>query len=110
MLAKIFATSSQLIVNEPAESRRKSRMVDHSIGRREFLSGLLGATSLAGAQSQRPPNIILILTDDQGWGDVGIHGNKDIETPAMNRLAAESVEFTHFYVSPVCAPTRASLM
>ncbi len=58
----------------------------------------------------RPPNIILILTDDQGYGDAGFHGNDQIRTPNLDQLAAESVELTRFYVEPVCAPTRASLM
>ncbi|TRX48792.1 arylsulfatase [Fulvivirga sp. M361] len=57
-----------------------------------------------------PPNIILILTDDQGWGDVGFHDNDMINTPHLDQLAKESVAFTRFYVSPVCAPTRASLL
>ncbi len=57
-----------------------------------------------------PPNVILIVSDDQGWWDVGIHGNKDIETPTLDRLASEGVELTRFYVAPVCAPTRAGLM
>ncbi len=73
-----------------------------------------GAASLSLASAQNAagklPNIVLILTDDQGWWDVGAHGNKDIETPVMDRLAGEGVNFTHFYVSPVCAPTRSSLM
>ncbi len=56
------------------------------------------------------PNFVLIVTDDQGWWDVGSHGNKDIETPNLDRLAAESVELTNFYVQPVCAPTRAGLL
>jgi arylsulfatase A len=56
------------------------------------------------------PNIFLIVTDDQGWWDLGVHGNPVLETPTLNRLAAEGVRFTHFYASPVCTPTRASLM
>lgn len=58
----------------------------------------------------RPPNVVLIVTDDQGWGDVGFHGNPRLKTPHLDRLAAESVELGHFYVCPVCSPTRASLM
>jgi arylsulfatase A-like enzyme len=61
----------------------------------------------SGAQK---PNIIFILTDDQGWADITCHGNPDIETPTLDRLAEKSVEFTNFYVSPLCSPTRASLM
>jgi arylsulfatase A-like enzyme len=56
------------------------------------------------------PNILLVITDDQGYGDLGAHGNPLIHTPALDQLAGESVELTHFYVSPVCAPTRASLL
>ena len=70
---------------------------------------LLGLASFAGAQDT-PPNIILLVSDDQGWWDVGIHGNEDIETPTLDQLAAEGVELTRFYVAPVCAPTRAGLM
>ena len=56
------------------------------------------------------PNVILIMTDDQGHGDLGYHGNPHIQTPVLDSLAANSIRFTNFYVSPVCAPTRASLM
>ena len=56
------------------------------------------------------PNVILIVTDDQGWGDLGYHGNPYIITPILDSLARESTRLTSFYVSPVCAPTRASLM
>ncbi|MDH5400699.1 MAG: arylsulfatase, partial [Cyclobacteriaceae bacterium] len=56
------------------------------------------------------PNIILIMTDDQGHGDLGFYGNPDIKTPTMDSLAGISARFTQFYVSPVCAPTRSSLM
>lgn len=56
------------------------------------------------------PNIVLILTDDQGYGDIGFHGNPDIKTPTIDAFAEESISFKNFYVSPVCAPTRASLM
>lgn len=56
------------------------------------------------------PNVVLIMTDDQGHGDLGFHGNPKIRTPNLDKLATESVRFDNFYVSPVCAPTRASLM
>ena len=74
---------------------------------------LLALTLMACGGANRPaglPNIILIITDDQGWAQVGFRGNDVIQTPNLDRLAAESVNFTRFYVSPVCAPTRASLM
>jgi arylsulfatase A len=52
----------------------------------------------------------LILTDDQGWWDVGAYGNPYIETPSLDRLTREGVRFSHFYASPVCTPSRASLL
>ncbi|MFN0104454.1 MAG: arylsulfatase [Bryobacteraceae bacterium] len=66
--------------------------------------------ALSAALQTRRPNIILIVSDDQGWWDLGHHGNPAIETPNLDKLARESVQFNRFYVSPVCAPTRASLM
>ena len=56
------------------------------------------------------PNVILIMTDDQGYGDFGVTGNPLIRTPNIDALAKSSAKMTNFYVSPVCAPTRASLM
>lgn len=58
----------------------------------------------------RKPNILLVITDDQGFGDLSLHGNPHLKTPTIDKFAAENTEFTNFYVSPVCAPTRASLM
>lgn len=59
---------------------------------------------------RRRPNVLLIMTDDQGFGDVCSHGNPLIDTPVLDRLAAQSVRFDRFFVSPVCAPTRSSLL
>jgi arylsulfatase A-like enzyme len=58
----------------------------------------------------KAPNIILVMTDDQGYGDLGIHGNPFIRTPVLDSLATHSTRIDPFYVSPVCAPTRSSLM
>ncbi len=66
---------------------------------------------MAGAQSfSRRPNVLLILSDDQGYGDFSLHGNPHLSTPNLDKLGTQGVEFTRFYVSPVCAPTRASLL
>ena len=56
------------------------------------------------------PNVLLILTDDQGWGDLSCKGNENIHTPRIDRLAAEGADFDWFYVTPLCAPTRAELL
>jgi arylsulfatase A-like enzyme len=69
----------------------------------------LGFKSFA-QQKERSPNVILIITDDQGYGDFGFTGNPHVTTPTLDALAAESTRFTNYYVSPVCAPTRSSLM
>lgn len=80
--------------------------MSRALSRRSFL----GSAALPLAAQPAPPNIIVILTDDQGYWDVSAHGNPHIETPQMDRLAAEGVSYRRFYASPVCAPTRASLM
>jgi arylsulfatase A-like enzyme len=56
------------------------------------------------------PNILVIVADDMGYGDLGVHGNPKIKTPNLDKFADESVRLKNFYVSPVCAPTRASLL
>ncbi len=58
----------------------------------------------------RRPNVILILTDDQGYGDLGCHGNDKLRTPSLDRLYRESLRFTNFYTCALCSPTRASLL
>lgn len=76
------------------------------------LFGLISVTLLSGSKSKTniSPNIVLILSDDQGWGDLSITGNTNIETPNIDRLAETGVTFNRFYVSPVCSPTRAELL
>src|SRR5579872_962881 len=56
------------------------------------------------------PNIILVMTDDQGYGELACHGNPIIKTPNLDRIYRESLRFTDFHVSPTCSPTRTSLM
>ena len=56
------------------------------------------------------PNIIVVMTDDQGYGDLSCHGNPVLKTPNLDQLYAEAVRFTDFHVSPFCTPTRAALM
>ena len=72
----------------------------------------LGISEMMSAQTSlaNRPNVILIMTDDQGFGDVGFHGNTELNTPHLDRLASESAELTNFYVQPLCTPTRAALL
>jgi arylsulfatase A-like enzyme len=79
--------------------------------RREFLATPAAAWGAVQQQGRaKRPNVVLIITDDQGYGDIGIHGNEKIRTPNMDRIAREGVQFTQFHVCPVCSPTRASLL
>ncbi len=71
---------------------------------------LLGSCGKPDQAEDGRPNIVLIITDDQGWAQLGFHGDPVLKTPRLDSLASESVEMTRFYVSPVCAPTRAALM
>ena len=78
-----------------------------------FFMGILyscGTQTQDGQQPGERPNVILIITDDQGYGDLGYHGNPYVRTPTLDSLARVSTRLTNFYVSPVCAPTRSSLM
>src|SRR4026209_1568748 len=87
-----------------------------------FWSLVLGAWCFSGTWSLEPgasaasplsgshPNIVFILTDDQGYGDISAHGNPILKTPNLDRLHAEGVRFTDFHVSPTCSPTRSALM
>ena len=70
---------------------------------------LASCSPFQGVRTRRP-NIVLIMTDDQGWAPLGSHGDPILKAPHLDSLAAASVEMTRFYVSPVCAPTRAALM
>jgi arylsulfatase A-like enzyme len=74
-----------------------------------FASVLL-ATFLAAVAAASRPNIILVMTDDQGYGDLGCHGNPVLRTPNLDAFRRQSVRFTDFMVSPTCAPTRSALM
>lgn len=65
---------------------------------------------LFACSTKQPPNVILIMTDDQGYGDLACHGNPYVKTPALDNLYKESVRFTDFHVDPCCAPTRSALL
>src|SRR5215468_7483173 len=79
-----------------------------------FAAALLLLASCAGgptAEAVRGPNIVIILTDDQGYADVGCFGGKGVKTPNLDRMAREGMRFTDFYVAQaVCTASRAALM
>lgn len=92
-------------------------MNDHKINRRDFLKYLgIGGITLAmsselSLKEQKKPNILLILTDDLGYGDLSSYGATDLNTPNIDSLVASGVKFTSFYANcPVCSPTRASIL
>lgn len=81
--------------------------------RATFLTALLLALWVpchAHGISGKRPNIVFILTDDQGYGDVSLHGNPILKTPVLDRLGTQGVRFLDFHVSPTCAPTRSALL
>lgn len=94
-------------------------MADH-FTRRSFLLRTAGAAALAtlgagcepgGRPAGRRPNILLILSDDQGYGDLGCYGGTDLSTPNIDRLASEGVRFTNYYAAAAeCTPTRTALL
>src|SRR6476619_6049193 len=70
---------------------------------------ILAAASALGQTSKRP-NIVLVMADDLGFGDVGYNGNPKVHTPALDQLAKDGVRLDRFYAAPVCSPTRGSCM
>ncbi|HYO84243.1 MAG TPA: sulfatase, partial [Bryobacteraceae bacterium] len=80
------------------------------LSRRVFASTLAGALALPGASSAQMPNVVVILADDLGFGDLGCFGSA-IPTPNLNRMAEQGLKSTRFYsASPVCSPSRAALL
>jgi arylsulfatase A-like enzyme len=89
----------------------------NTVTRREFIAGavagslLAGATSFSQAPSNNRPNLLFILADDLGWGDLSCYGRPDYETPNLDRLAREGVRFTNAYsAAAVCTPTRCAFI
>src|SRR5512134_311906 len=70
---------------------------------------VLGQSGSAQAQADRP-NVVLIITDDVGYGDIGSYGARDIKTPNIDSLARNGTKLTDFYAAPSCSPTRAALI
>ena len=76
-----------------------------------LIAASIGIHQLIGAAfDKKQPNVVIVITDDQGYGDLGCTGNPVIKTPHLDRLANESVWLTDYHVAPTCSPTRAALM
>ena len=96
-------------------TERRTASVNPS--RREFVHGCaataaaLAAPRAIHAADTRPPNVLLIVSDDQGYHDLGCYGGKDVITPRLDALAADGARLTEFYVTwPACTPSRGSLL
>jgi arylsulfatase A-like enzyme len=92
-------------------------MRDIALTRRGFLNRVCAGTlaiSFArcgqAARTDEPPNIVVILTDDQGWGDLSVHGNTNLKTPNIDSLARDGALFDRFFACALCAPTRAEFL
>ena len=70
----------------------------------------IGTAAVGECAEQRPPNFIVVFTDDQGYADVGCFGSPDIRTPRLDAMASQGMRFTSFYAQPVCGPSRAAIM
>ena len=75
-----------------------------------LIAGRITRTSMASQKKAKKPNVILVLTDDQGYGDLGCHGNPVLKTPYLDKLHDQSIRFTDFHVAPMCTPTRGELL
>jgi len=75
-----------------------------------IVAALAAPAAAQGEASDRRPNVLVIVTDDQGYGDVGAHGNERIATEHLDRLHGEAVRLTDFHVDPTCSPTRSALL
>lgn len=75
-----------------------------------LVSVFVCVATCAQAQADSRPNVLVVLTDDQGWGDLSLHGNPNLQTPHIDSLARDGVQIKNFYVCAVCSPTRAEFL
>lgn len=99
-----------MVANATTPPANSSRMTLNMRTRRDFLHSMMAAP-LMGLRQSRPPNVLFVLADDLGWGDLSCYGNPRLKTPNLDRLAAQGMLFTQFYVNgSVCSPTRSAFM
>src|SRR3954449_12329425 len=77
---------------------------------RPFLLLVVASLVSTATDAAETPNVVVILSEDQGWGDLSVHGNVNLSTPNIDSLARDGALFDRFYVCPVCSPTRAEFL
>jgi len=100
-------------VRAPGKKENGMNQRTHCISRRTILTGaaaLSGLGAIKAEPSRRPPNVVVILADDQGWGDLSIHGNTNLSTPNIDSIGRDGAMFDRFFACAVCAPTRAEFL
>src|SRR5262245_14442254 len=89
---------------------RTIQVRDSMLTRLLLLTAAVAIGSPASAADPARPNIVVILADDQGWGDLSVNGNTNLRTPHIDSLARDGARFDRFFVQPVCSPTRAEFL
>ena len=118
-LVNAYLSTSRAPKRTPASERRCARVAGRGLDARALFAALVlmaaaipanavSAQSLDGGDA--PPNIVLFLSDDMGWGQPGFNGGEEVETPSIDRIAEEGIRLTQFYVAPVCTATRGALL
>jgi arylsulfatase A-like enzyme len=102
--------SSQRMYPSPSPGQESDLNGEHKMSRLTVVFFVLLLCMCHEVPGADQPNVIVILTDDQGWGDLSLNGNVSIQTPHIDQLAGDGARFQHFYVSPVCSPTRAEFL
>lgn len=99
-----MANSSETVTPSPT-------MKNHSYSASlRFVAAFAALCFIGTDLAARQPNVIIVLTDDQGWGDLSLNGNSNLKTPHIDSLARDGAQFDRFFVCPVCSPTRAEFL
>ncbi len=109
-LVRVARTCNLRDTENHKSTRRNSRYAIAAAAAAALVLSMTAHVESAVAPAKERPNVILVITDDQGYGDVGAHGNTMIQTPNLDRIFKESVRLTNFHVDPTCSPTRSALM
>jgi arylsulfatase A-like enzyme len=105
-----FTDSKNLPPTESTGSSLRKLATFMLVAAAPFVLSIVATHNACYADKQSVPNIVVILTDDQGWGDLSLNGNTNLATPNIDSLARDGTTLEHFYVCQVCAPTRAEFL